>query len=172
MPRIRSLTSLLVLIAGLAAAVALPAQPALAAGPQYKIDVLHSRLCVTVYNGSPMGSSAMQWNCDGFANGRWTFDFVGDYAKIRNVGSGMCLTVYNGSGPGAAVMQWNCDGFDNGLWFGRFINHSNGHDWYDLINKATGWCLTIDSYGLSLGTPTVLGSCSPSASNNRFTWYT
>jgi Ricin-type beta-trefoil lectin domain len=170
MRRSRPLTVLLAAVVMVFATMG-SAAPAQASGPAYKIQFNYSGLCLTVYNGSPMGSAAMQWNCDGYANGRWAFDFVGSYAKIRNLSNGRCLTVYNGSDYGSTVMLWNCDGYDNGLWLGRILTNAGGRDWYELINKATAECLTIHFGSYQLGAEAVLGSCAPSNPYNLVTWY-
>lgn len=162
----------------IAATVNLSGSPARAdsdrvAAPVYEIEFQHSGLCLTVYNGAPMGSQAMQWNCDGYANGQWTFEFVDEfYAKIRNVHSGKCLTVYAGATWASPVMQWNCDGYANGLWYGQLVEQgSSGRDWYILYNKAVGLCLNISAIGPALGRPTILSGCAPTNFANKVTWY-
>jgi hypothetical protein len=176
------------LAAGLVTAPAHAAEPRNSvAAPVYKIEFRHSGLCLTVYNWAPMGHQAMQWNCDGYANGRWTFEFVdATWAKIRNVHSGKCLTVYNGSTWASPVMQWNCDGYPNGLWSGRKVQTAGGRDWYILQNQMyvtnsdgsqSRLCLNISSLGPApLGRPTILGTCGVPAANsppypNQATWY-
>jgi hypothetical protein len=178
MRRTRPFATALTFAAVLAASlVATPAQPATAdaqiAAPVYEIEFQHSRLCLTVYNGSPMGSQPMQWNCDGYANGQWMFEFVdSSWAKIRNVHSGMCLTVYAGATWASPVVQWNCDGWANGLWSGRYIERSGGRDWYALRNKEAGLCLNISVLGPQpLGRLAILSGCAPTTYNNKATWY-
>jgi hypothetical protein len=134
-----------------------------------------------VPNSTANGIQTVQWNCDGFANGTWFFDWTdGGWAKLRNVYSQKCLTVYNGAVQNSQVMQWNCDGYANGQWKGERIGvgYFDGvkRDIYQLRNRATGLCLNAQGANDVNGSGMILWSCGPIEpgvynSNMLLTWY-
>lgn len=149
------------------------------AGPYHRLQFAHAFKCVTT-NGTAYEAQVMQWNCDGFANGTWTFRWTGGgTAEIYNPALGMCLVAY-GTVQNSPVWQSHCStASDYGLWTGLKVGGVKGadgvwRDYYLLKNEATGLCMNSQGANNNNGSGIIMWTCSGfgnSPNNMKLTWY-
>ncbi|MEV8509378.1 RICIN domain-containing protein [Actinoplanes sp. NPDC051475] len=107
---------------------------------------------------------------------RWYFDLLpnGINYRLRNVKSGKCMNVKGASKlEGAKVIQYTCGNADtyNDQWRPLKVSSLGGYDYYQLMNRNSTLCLTVQGGSSADGADLIQGNCGtfPSSSNS-FTW--
>ncbi|MCU7823619.1 RICIN domain-containing protein [Kitasatospora sp. DSM 101779] len=163
MRRTATLSAGLVLAGGAALATA-PTASALVSGPLHPAS---SGKCLGVYGMSTdNGTDAVQWDCNGNADQRWSYSGVGGgYYTITNANSGKCLGVYGMDRKnGAVAVQWDCNGNADQQWYIDSVGNGAAH----LINRNSGKCLGVYGGNTANGTLAVQWDCN---GNSDQVWY-
>ncbi|MFI9719370.1 RICIN domain-containing protein [Streptomyces sp. NPDC052396] len=136
-----------------------------AAGPPYEQLInANSRKCADVPGFSTQDKTRVeQYTCNGGANQRWTFRYLGDLLyTVSNVNSGKCLDVPGFSSQDkTAIEQYPCNGGTNQQWRLRPL----GNGYWEMVNVSSGKCLDVP--GFSTQDKTVLEQYTCNAGTNQ-----
>ncbi|GGN62322.1 hypothetical protein GCM10010112_20360 [Actinoplanes lobatus] len=172
---LRTVMALVVAATGLV----LTQSPALAAtvGPVY-IWGYDSQKCIDNPNSSTAnGTVQIIFSCyePRNANQSWTFITTeGKYWNIKNGSSGKCLTVKGASTENsAAVIQYTCNNGDNEEWYteytGIYVEWGWRADYYRIINRKSGKCLTVKNASTSNSAQLLQYTCN-GGTNQNWSW--
>jgi hypothetical protein len=153
--------------------------PNVTLGPYWIVGLPIPQKCINDPNNSTVdGTQMIIYHCvlPSTSNEEWYFqevDLVGGvtYYWIWSGKSGKCLTVQNAStANNAPIIQYTCNTGGNEEWRVAYVKTVNGLDYYRIIGRQSGKCITVQNKSTADGAKLLLYDCN-GGDNQHWTWF-